>query len=164
MDEFGRLLRGQSPGWFTQEGLDVELTVADPSRGDSLAYLSRYEADFAVFPSNRLLVRRAAHEPLKAVAAINHRGMETILTTTRPVSPGRVSWRAPAGPEPDARGLAMVRHLVEADGGDFDRVVVVNSAPGNCWPTTWRPARWTPPSATTGPGTRCSAGFPWRTG
>ncbi|GLY16964.1 myristoyl transferase [Kineosporia sp. NBRC 101677] len=115
-------------GWFAQEGLDVELTVADPSRGDSLAYLSRYEADFAVFPSNRLLVRRAAHEPLKAVAAINHRGMETILTTTATgiTRPRELEGRRLAL-NPTPRGLAMVRHLVEADGGDFDRVVVVNS-------------------------------------
>ncbi|GLY33501.1 ABC transporter substrate-binding protein [Kineosporia sp. NBRC 101731] len=115
-------------GWFTQAGLDVELTVADPSRGDSLAYLSRFEADFAVFPSNRLLVRRARHEPLRAVAAINHRAMETILTTTATgiTRPRDLEGRRLAL-NPTPRGLAMVKHLITADGGDFSRVQVVNS-------------------------------------
>ncbi|GAB3278090.1 ABC transporter substrate-binding protein [Kineosporia babensis] len=115
-------------GWFGRQGLDVELTVADPSRGDSLAYLSRFEADFAVFPSNRLLVRRARHEPLKAVAAINHRGMETILTTRRTgiTRPRDLEGRRLAL-NPTPRGLAMVQHLIEADGGDFAKVVLVNS-------------------------------------
>ncbi|GAA3640257.1 ABC transporter substrate-binding protein [Kineosporia mesophila] len=115
-------------GWFAEAGLDVELTVADPSRGDSLAYLSRFEADFAVFPSNRLLVRRARHEPLQAVAAINHRAMETILTTTATgiTRPRDLEGRRLAL-NPTPRGLAMVRHLIAADGGDFSRVQVVNS-------------------------------------
>ncbi|MBT0769990.1 ABC transporter substrate-binding protein [Kineosporia sp. J2-2] len=115
-------------GWFTEAGLDVELAVADPSRGDSLAYLSRFEADFAVFPTNRLLVRRAAHQPLKAVAAINHRGMETILTTTGTgiTRPRDLEGRRLAL-NPTPRGLAMVRHLIAADGGDFDKVTVVDS-------------------------------------
>ncbi len=115
-------------GWFGEAGLDVELTVGDPSRGDSLAYLSRFEADFAVFPSNRLLVRRAAHEPLKAIAAINHRAMETILTTTRTgISRPRELEGRRLALNPTPRGLALVRHLIAADGGDFDKVVLVDS-------------------------------------
>ncbi|GAB6903295.1 ABC transporter substrate-binding protein [Kineosporia succinea] len=115
-------------GWFTDGGLDVELSVADPSRGDSLAYLSRHEADFAVFPSNRLLVRRSRHQPLKAVASINHRAMETILTTRRTgiTRPRELEGRRLAL-NPTPRGLAMVQHLIEADGGDFSRVELVNS-------------------------------------
>jgi NitT/TauT family transport system substrate-binding protein len=115
-------------GWFAQAGLDVELTVADPSRGDSLEYLSRFEADLAVFPSNRLLVRRAAGQALVAVAAINHRAMETILTTTGTgiTRPRDLEGRRLAL-NPTPRGLAMVRHLVHADGGDPDRVLLVDS-------------------------------------
>jgi putative hydroxymethylpyrimidine transport system substrate-binding protein len=115
-------------GWFAEAGLDVELTVADPSRGDSLEYLSRFEADLAVFPTNRLLVRRAAGQPLVAVAAINHRAMETILTTTGTgiTRPRELEGRRLAL-NPTPRGLAMVRHLVTADGGDPDRVVLVDS-------------------------------------
>src|SRR5690349_10419032 len=65
-------------GWYRDAGLDVELTVFDPQRGDTLEHLARGEVHFGIFPTNRLLVRSAAGQPLRAVASINHRGMETI--------------------------------------------------------------------------------------
>jgi putative hydroxymethylpyrimidine transport system substrate-binding protein len=108
--------------------LDVEIAVADPLRGDALAHLARGEADFAVCPSNRLLVRRARGERLLGVAAINHRGMETIQTVsdtgiTRPreLEGRRVAYN------PTPRGIAMVRHLVSHDGGDPDAIVTLDS-------------------------------------
>ena len=67
-------------GWYRDAGIDVELSVVDPLRGDSLEYLARNEATFAVFPTNRLFVRRSRHQPLVGIAAINHRAMETIHT------------------------------------------------------------------------------------
>lgn len=115
-------------GWYRDAGLDVEVTLFDPLRGDSLESLSRQEVDFAVFPSNRLLVRRELDQPLVGIAAVNHRAMETIQTTrstgiTRPreLEGRRISFN------PTPRGLAMVRHLVAADGGDPDRVTFVDS-------------------------------------
>ncbi|GAA1019804.1 myristoyl transferase [Acrocarpospora pleiomorpha] len=117
-----------SAGWYREAGFDVEITVHDPLRGDTLAHLSRGEAHFGVFPTNRLLVRHAAGEDLKAVAAINHRGMETIQTITglgierpRDLAGKRLALN------PTPRGVAMVRHLVAADGGDADSLVLVNS-------------------------------------
>lgn len=115
-------------GWYREAGLDVEITVVDPLRGDALAYLSRGEVDVAVFPANRLLVRREQGERLVGVAAVNHVQMETFLTTggsgiERPRDlAGR---RLALNPTP--RGRAMVRHLVAADGGDPDAVVEVDS-------------------------------------
>jgi ABC-type nitrate/sulfonate/bicarbonate transport system substrate-binding protein len=115
-------------GWYREAGLDVELSVFDALRGDTLEHLHRGEVHFGVFPTNRLLVRRAAGQPLHAVASINHRGMETIQTVaelgiTRPRElAGR---RLALNPTP--RGVAMVRHLVAADGGDPDAVILVDS-------------------------------------
>lgn len=115
-------------GWYADAGLDVSITGFDALRGDALAHLVRGEADLAVFPSNRLLVRRDAGEPLVGVAAINHRGMETIQTTTATgiTRPAELAGRRLAL-NPTPRGVAMIRHLVARDGGDPDAVVLVDS-------------------------------------
>ena len=115
--------------WYEEAGLDVELVVQDPGRGDTLEYLARGEVDFGIFPPNRLLARRAEHgQPLIAVSAINHRGLEAIQTTT---STGITRPRELAGRRiaynPTPRGRAMVRHLVAADGGDPDAVISVDA-------------------------------------
>ncbi len=115
--------------WYAEAGLDVELVVQDPGRGDTLEYLARGEVDFGIFPPNRLLARRAEHgQPLIAVSAINHRGLEAIQTTT---STGITRPRDLAGRRiaynPTRRGRAMVRHLVAADGGDPDAVIGVDA-------------------------------------
>jgi len=115
-------------GWYAEAGLDVEVATYDPGRGDSLAYLARGEADFAVFPSNRLLVRREAGEPLVGIAAINHRAMETIASVAgRGVLRPRDLAGRRLAMNPTPRGLAMVRHLVAADGGDPDAVDIVDA-------------------------------------
>jgi NitT/TauT family transport system substrate-binding protein len=115
-------------GWYAESGLDVEIATYDPGRGDSLEYLARGEADFAVFPTNRLLVRREAGQRLIGVAAVNHRAMETIATTA---ASGIARPRDLAGRRlamnPTPRGLAMVRHLVAGDGGDPAAVEVVDA-------------------------------------
>lgn len=115
-------------GWYRDAGLDVELTTHDYGRGDTLAYLSRFEVDFGVFPSNRLLVRREKGEQLVGVAAVNQTGLETIqalrasgIGRPRDLEGRRIAF----GPTP--RGRAMVSHLVAADGGDPDAVTVVDS-------------------------------------
>ena len=117
-----------SAGHYGEAGLDVEIVVGDPLRGDALAHVAREEADFAVCPSNRLLARRDNGEPLTGVAAINHRGLETIQTITdtgitrlRDLQGRRIALN------PTARGVAMVRHLVRSDGGDPDALTIVDS-------------------------------------
>lgn len=124
----GGLFVAAQQGWFQDAGLDVEFSSPDPTRGDSLEYLAKGEAAFAVFPTNRLLVRRARGERLTAIAAVNQRGMETIQTHAgsgierpRDLEGRRIAFN------PTPRGVAMVRHLVAADGGDPDRVVTVDS-------------------------------------
>ncbi len=115
-------------GWYRDLGLDVELCVYDPGRGDSLAYLVRGEATFALCPSNRLLVRREQGQPVCGVAAINHRGLEAIQTIRgRGIERPRDLAGKRVALNPTPRGLAMVRHLVAYDGGDPAAVVVVDS-------------------------------------
>jgi putative hydroxymethylpyrimidine transport system substrate-binding protein len=115
-------------GWYEAEGLDLEIRVFDPLRGDTLAHLLRNEVNFGVFPSNRLLVRRENAAPLIGIAAINHGGLETIQTVkqsgiTRPRElAGR---RIAMGPTP--RGIAMVTHLVANDGGNPEAVIIVDN-------------------------------------
>ena len=122
-------------GWYRDAGLEVELTTHDYGRGDTLAHLSRFEVDFAVFPSNRLLVRREKGEPLIGVAAISQTGLETIqairgtgISRPRDLAGHRVGY----GPTP--RGKAMVSHLVAVDGGDPSQVITVDSASNELTP------------------------------
>jgi len=116
-------------GWYREAGLEVELTTHDYGRGDTLAYLSRFEVDFGVFPPNRLLVRREKGEPLIGIAAINQTGLETIqairstgITRPRDLEGHRIGY----GLTP--RGKAMVSHLVAVDGGDPSKIISVSSA------------------------------------
>ncbi len=115
-------------GWYREAGLDVELTTHDYARGDTLAHLARFEVDFGVFPSNRLLVRREQREPLVGVAAVNQTGLETIqarrsagIERPRDLAGRRVGY----GQTP--RGRAMVSHLVATDGGEPEKVIAVDS-------------------------------------
>lgn len=115
-------------GWYAEAGLDVELRVPDPERGDSLQYLLEGQVDLAIFPGNRLLVRRDQRQPVLGVAAINHTGLEAIQTLAdfgieRPRD--LMGKRLAMNPTP--RGLAMVRHLVRQDGGDPDALSIVDA-------------------------------------
>lgn len=115
-------------GAYRDAGIDLRLVLADPFLGDALEHLVTGEVDLAVFPTNRLLVRREAGQPVRGIAAVNHRAMETIQTLAshgirRPRDlEGR---RLALNPTP--RGTALVRHLVAVDGGDPDAVVLVDS-------------------------------------
>jgi NitT/TauT family transport system substrate-binding protein len=117
-----------SEGLYRDAGLDVEIATYDPLRGDSLEYLSRGEADFAVAPTNRLLVRRDGGERLVGIAAVNQRALETFQTVTATgIARPRDLERRRLALNPTPRGLALARHLVAADGGDPARVVIVDS-------------------------------------
>lgn len=115
-------------GWYDAAGLDLEIRVFDPARGDTLAHLLRNDVHFGVFPSNRLLVRREKAEPLLGIAAINHGGLETIqsvrqsgITRPRDLAGRRIAM----GPTP--RGIAMLNHLITNDGGDPGAAIIVDN-------------------------------------
>lgn len=123
-------------GLFAQYGLDVEFIVTDPGRGDALEYLHQQAVDFAIFPTNRLFVRREQGQALLGIAAINHTGLESIQTLRefnihRPKD--LEDKRLALNPTP--RGLAMIKHLVEQDGGDFDKVILVDAGSREYTPT-----------------------------
>lgn len=117
-------------GRYADAGVDLHVAVVDPGRGDTLAHLARGEADLGVVPSNRLLAARARGQRVVAVAAVNQVGLETLhsLRSLGVERPRDLAGRRVAL-NPTPRGLAMVRHLVRVDGGDPDRVVVVDSGP-----------------------------------
>ena len=115
-------------GWYRELGLDVDLRLFDPLVGDSLEHLARDDAELAVFPSNRLLVRREHGEAVRGIAAVNQRALETIQTisATGITRPAELAGRRVAL-NPTPRGLALLRHLVALDGGDPDALVIVDS-------------------------------------
>lgn len=115
-------------GWYSEAGLDLHIALPDPWHGDSLEHLKRGLVDFAVAPTNRLFVRREKGEKLLAIAAINHWGLESIQTLREKniLRPRDLAGRRLAL-NPTPRGLAMVRHLVSADGGDPDAVEIVDT-------------------------------------
>lgn len=115
-------------GFYRDAGLDVRQVLADPLHGDALEHLGTEEVELAVFPTNRLFVRREAGQPLLGLAAVNHAAMETIQTVTgRGIERPRDLEGKRLALNPTPRGMAMIRTLVQADGGDPDRVEIVDS-------------------------------------
>lgn len=117
----------RAAGFYEDAGIELEIRTGDPGIGDSLEHIARGLADLAVFPTNRLLVRREHGEPLSAIAAVNQRGLETVRTLE---SSGirsladLVGRRLALNPTP--RGIAIVRELVAAAGGDPDEVTLLD--------------------------------------
>lgn len=114
-------------GWYAEVGIELEFALVDPRVGDALEYIHRGDAQFGVFPSNRLLQRRDVGQRLQAVAAVNQRGLETVRTLT---STGIERLADLAGKRvglnPTPRGTAIIRDLVARDGGDPDAVQFVD--------------------------------------
>jgi NitT/TauT family transport system substrate-binding protein len=118
-------------GYFHDEGIEVDISSFDPGHGDTLTYLSDGDVDFGIFPTNRLLVLRERRPNVVGVAAINQRGLETIQTVKGKgiASPADLGGRTIAL-APTPRGLAMVKQIVRANGGDADDLRYVDSGAG----------------------------------
>jgi NitT/TauT family transport system substrate-binding protein len=122
------LYLARARGLYAAEGLAVEFRTVDPVWGDGLAYLARGDVDFAIFPSNRLLVHRDRGEKLIGIAAINHRALEMVQSVTgRGIARPRDLAGKRVALNPTPRGLAMVRHLVAADGGDSAAIEIIDA-------------------------------------
>jgi putative hydroxymethylpyrimidine transport system substrate-binding protein len=115
---------GSARGWLPE----MEISTYDPLVGDGLAHLRLSLAELAIVPTNRLLVQRERGLAARAVAAIGHRALETIQTVraTAITRPRELEGRRLAL-NPTPRGVAMVGHLVAADGGDPAAVRLVDS-------------------------------------
>lgn len=115
-------------GWYADAGIDLQIRTVDPGIGDGLEHLQRQLVDLAVVPTNRLLVRVEDGAALQALAAINHRGLETIRTlessgirTLADLAGRRIALN------PTPRGVAMVRDLVRRAGGEPDAIILVDA-------------------------------------
>jgi NitT/TauT family transport system substrate-binding protein len=122
------LFLARENGYFADEGLEVDIAVFDAGHGDTLTYLSDGDVDFGIFPTNRLLVLREKTRNVVAVAAVNQRGLETIQTVRGKgiETPADLSGRTIAL-NPTPRGLALVKHVVRASGGDPGTLSFVDS-------------------------------------
>lgn len=117
----------RAAGYYDEAGIELEIRTGDPGLGDSLEHVTRGLADLAVFPTNRLLMRRERGQELRAIAAVNQRGLETIRTLDRSgirSLADLTDHRVALNPTP--RGVAIVRQLVARAGGDPNRVVLVD--------------------------------------
>jgi putative hydroxymethylpyrimidine transport system substrate-binding protein len=124
-------------GWFADAGIDLEIRTVDPGRGDSLEGLVHGDVDVAVFPTNRMLVRRELGHDIRALAAVNQRGLETVRTRVdsgierlRDLEGRRVALN------PTPRGRAVIHDLVARDGGDPRRVRLVDAGSRELDPAT----------------------------
>jgi ABC-type nitrate/sulfonate/bicarbonate transport system substrate-binding protein len=111
-------------GWFTQEGLKV--TITQPPEDEALILAASGKADIAVSFQESLGPAIAKALPITAIAAIISHNTSGIMSLensgiTRPIHlEGKrfASWEAPVVNE-------MVRAMVNNDGGDFNKVMIV---------------------------------------
>ena len=117
----------RAAGFYAEQEIDVEIIVADPGRGDTLHYLAEQAITFGIFPSNRLLVRREQNQQLTSIAAINHTGLESIQTiANKKIHRPRDLEGKNIALNPTPRGIAMVKHLVEKDGGNPEHLTFID--------------------------------------
>jgi len=115
-------------GWFAEADIELEIRVPDVHRGDAREHLARGEVEFGVVPTKRFLASLCAMEGLVALGAVNQCSLEAIhsvrsnrIARPRDLCGKRVSMN------PTSRGRAMLRHLIEADGGDPGDVIIVDN-------------------------------------
>jgi NitT/TauT family transport system substrate-binding protein len=145
------LYAAREKGLYSRNGLDVDFALFDAGRGDTLTYLAAGDADFGLFPMNRLLVLEEKRPSVVSIAAVNHRAMETIQTVRgKGVTRPRDLEGRKIGLAPTPRGLAMVRTLIAADGGDPDAVGIFDTGAREWLARDIRDAGPDEPSATFG--------------
>lgn len=132
----------RAKGFFAERGLDVELACGDPFRGDALAHLERGEVQFGLSYPNRLMARVAAGAPLKSIAAVCARPMESLVSPAdRPLLQPRELEGMRVGYRKSDRMTALLNHLVKSDGGDPARVEHVVLYPSEPMPDDLRAGR-----------------------
>ena len=115
-------------GLYSAAGLEVDLNGRDPDRGDTVAYLARRELELGFVPLNRLFAARVAGVPVRSVAAVNHRPLESLLTLAdRGIGRPRDLAGRRVGLPSSGRLRAMVRDVVARDGGDAEAVTFVET-------------------------------------
>lgn len=120
------LFVAQSKGYFKADGLDVSLDApADPSA--VLKTVGAGKADFGVSDQPSVLLARAQGVPVVAIAAVAQHPLSAVLTLK---SSGITRPRDLAGKKVGHAGApldeALLKTMVEKDGGDFRKVELVN--------------------------------------
>ena len=120
------LFVAQGKGYFKADGLDVNLTTpADPST--VLKTVGAGKADFGVSDQPSVLLARAQGIPVVAIAAMAQHPLSAVLTLK---SSGITRPRDLAGKKVGYAGVpldeALLKTVVENDGGDFRKVDLVN--------------------------------------
>lgn len=129
------LFLARKKGFFAEEGLDVELISDGWDRGDAAALLARNEYHVASLRLGQLLESRLTGSPFVAVATLNQRQLGAVITTPQ-TGIGRfadLEGKTVAIPPVD-RLVRELQQAVEADGGDFSKVSVLDPGSG-----VWEP-------------------------
>jgi NitT/TauT family transport system substrate-binding protein len=123
-------------GYYLQHGIDVQIHINDPFRGDSLARVAHHEADFGINYPNRLLVQRERGMAVRAVAAINQCPLEALMTLPQQhiTRPRDLEGKRLGVPRSE-RLMGLLRYLMQRDGSDIARVNVVEYYPPEPLPT-----------------------------
>jgi putative hydroxymethylpyrimidine transport system substrate-binding protein len=124
------LFVAQGKGYFKADGLDVSLAApADPSA--VLKTVGEGKADFGVSDQPSVLLARAQGIPVVAIAAMAQHPLSAVLTLR---SSGIARPRDLAGKKVGYAGVpldeALLKTMVEKDGGDFRKVELVNVGAG----------------------------------
>lgn len=115
-------------GWFAEEGLNV--TISEPPEDGALTLLASGKAEFAVSFQDEMAAALTAEQPypITAVAALishNTSGIlslkETGISSAKDMAGhSYATWDMPVE-------QAVLRHVVEKDGGDFSQIKMIPS-------------------------------------
>lgn len=115
-------------GYFEEAGLDVE--IAQPPEDSSVALVASGKADFSISFQDSLAAAYAGDDPMPVTAV----GAVIQHNTSGIISRAGEGMNEPKGLEGNSYAtwngaieLATLEHVVEADGGDFDKVELIPS-------------------------------------
>lgn len=117
-------------GWYAEKGLDVDLVWGGWDRGTPIDLVNKGEYQFASARLGDLLETRRSETPYVGVATFNQKQLGGVISVA---STGISRWRDLEGKKLGASGvprmLEMVREAVEKDGGNYNKVEVIRTAP-----------------------------------
>ncbi len=123
------LYAAQDKGYFAAEGLEVEI-VSPPEDGAD-AFVGSGQAQFGISFQDWMATYAGSDTPLpvKAIAAIVQHNTSSLLSLSSAniSSPKDLSGKTYASMD-NATELAILKNLVERDGGDFDEVNTISNS------------------------------------
>ncbi len=114
-------------GYYKEAGLEVEFRVYDRHWGNSIDYLARGDVTFAITPFKRVLLYHEQGTHVRSIALINNCSFETIQTLrSKGITRPRDLCGKRVALHPTKKGVAMLRHIVQRDGGNPDDVLLMD--------------------------------------